>query len=117
MISASVLGIGVVVRVRIDAPVIRSTSRRAINTALCKPSEVRRNTHILNISVAPPDKNALKTIKPMTLEGCVVRISDVAAYIGKDIEDAIRLRFLTKENMDTLSDMAKAYDKMAINLI
>ena len=27
----------------------------------------------------------------MTLEGCVLRISDVIAYIGKDIDDAIRL--------------------------
>ena len=37
------------------------------------------------------EKSALKKISPMTLEGCVVRISDVIAYIGKDIEDAIRL--------------------------
>ena len=37
------------------------------------------------------DENTLKEIKPMTLEGCVVRISDIIAYIGKDIEDAIRL--------------------------
>ena len=27
----------------------------------------------------------------MTLEGCVVRISDIIAYIGRDLEDAIRL--------------------------
>ena len=37
------------------------------------------------------NKKVLKNLKPMTLEGCVVRISDVIAYIGKDIEDAIRL--------------------------
>lgn len=30
-----------------------------------------------------------KNIVPMTLEGCVVRISDIIAYIGRDIEDAI----------------------------
>lgn len=30
-----------------------------------------------------------KTIKPMTLEGCVVRLSDIIAYVGRDIEDAI----------------------------
>lgn len=30
-----------------------------------------------------------KKITPMTLEGCVVRISDIIAYIGRDIEDAI----------------------------
>lgn len=45
------------------------------------------------------DKNILKTIKPMTLEGCVVRISDVIAYIGKDIEDAIRLGIIEKEQI------------------
>ena len=28
---------------------------------------------------------------PMTLEGCVVRISDIVGYIGRDIEDAIML--------------------------
>ena len=37
------------------------------------------------------DKNRSKELKPMTLEGCVVRISDVIGYLGKDIEDAIRL--------------------------
>lgn len=37
------------------------------------------------------DKNSFKKYRPMTLEGCVVRISDVIAYIGRDIEDAIRL--------------------------
>ncbi len=53
--------------------------------------------------------------QPFTWEGCVVKLSDKIAYVGRDIEDAIRLRFLTKENIDSLSDMAKAYDKMAIN--
>lgn len=45
------------------------------------------------------DKDTLKIIKPMTLEGCVVRVSDIIAYIGKDIEDAIRL------NRISLSDI------------
>lgn len=36
--------------------------------------------------------SALKNVTAMTLEGCVVRVSDVIAYIGKDIEDAIRLK-------------------------
>lgn len=38
------------------------------------------------------NKEVLKKLSPMTLEGCVVRISDVIAYIGRDIEDAIRLK-------------------------
>lgn len=32
-----------------------------------------------------------KQITQMTLEGCVVRLSDVLAYIGRDIEDAIKV--------------------------
>lgn len=37
------------------------------------------------------DENKIKKIRAMTLEGCVVRISDIIGYIGKDIEDAQRL--------------------------
>ena len=33
----------------------------------------------------------------MTLEGCVVRISDVISYLGKDIEDAIMLGVLSPD--------------------
>jgi len=34
---------------------------------------------------------------PMTLEGCTVRIADVIAYLGQDIEDAIRLGFTQRD--------------------
>ena len=35
----------------------------------------------------------------MTLEGCVVRISDIISYLGRDIEDAIRLNFLKRSEL------------------
>lgn len=35
-----------------------------------------------------------KSLVPMTLEGCVVRISDLIGYLGRDIEDAIRLHLI-----------------------
>ncbi len=38
-------------------------------------------------------------IKPMTLEGCVVRISDIIAYIGRDIEDSIVLGKLKRDDI------------------
>ena len=41
----------------------------------------------------------IKKMIPMTLEGCVVRISDVIAYLGKDIEDAIRLNKFNAKNL------------------
>ncbi|MBN2460563.1 MAG: HD domain-containing protein [Candidatus Cloacimonetes bacterium] len=36
---------------------------------------------------------------PATLEGCVVRIADTIAYIGQDIEDAIRYRILKADEL------------------
>ena len=48
-------------------------------------------------------------LTPMTLEGCVVRFSDTVGYIGRDIEDAIRLKMirrdeLPRESTDVLGD-------------
>lgn len=35
------------------------------------------------------DAKVIKTLRPATLEGCVVRVSDMIAYIGKDRADAL----------------------------
>ena len=35
----------------------------------------------------------------MTLEGCVVRISDLIAYLGRDIEDGIRLNIIKQTDI------------------
>lgn len=45
------------------------------------------------------DKDANTSLIPMTLEGCVVRISDIISYLGRDIEDAIRLNFLKRSEL------------------
>ena len=45
------------------------------------------------------DINQNKKLRPMTLEGCVVRISDIISYIGKDVDDAIMLGMLKKEDI------------------
>lgn len=45
------------------------------------------------------DPNQVKKLKPMTLEGCVVRISDLIAYLGRDIDDAVRLKMLKREDI------------------
>lgn len=38
-------------------------------------------------------------IWPMTLEGCVVRMADTISYIGRDIEDAIRLGLINRKDI------------------
>ncbi len=47
------------------------------------------------------EESYTKNIKltPSTLEGCVVRISDLAGYLGKDIEDGLRLGIIKKEQI------------------
>lgn len=45
------------------------------------------------------DKEVIRQMRPMTLEGCVVRISDLIAYLGRDIDDAIRLKVLTRDEL------------------
>lgn len=45
------------------------------------------------------DQSSLKKLKPMTLEGCVVRISDMIAYLGRDIDDAVRLKIIKREDI------------------
>jgi dGTPase len=42
-----------------------------------------------------PDRN----IWPGTLEGCLVKLCDTASYIGRDIEDAVRLGILDREEV------------------
>ncbi len=36
---------------------------------------------------------------PMTLEGCVVRLCDTIGYIGRDIEDAIELQMIRRQDI------------------
>ncbi len=45
------------------------------------------------------DLDFASNLRPMTLEGCVVRISDMVAYLGRDIEDAVRLGILEIDNI------------------
>ncbi len=45
------------------------------------------------------DPSVLSKIRPMTLEGCVVRISDIVGYIGRDIEDAIKIGKISRKEI------------------
>ena len=46
------------------------------------------------------DKANVKRLVPATLEGCVVRISDIIAYLGKDRQDAERAKLNESESFD-----------------
>lgn len=40
-----------------------------------------------------------KRTYPSTLEGCVVRVADVISYIGRDIEDAIEVELISRDDL------------------
>lgn len=46
------------------------------------------------------DKQQIKKLMPSTLEGAVVRISDIIAYLGKDREDAARMNYVSENDYD-----------------
>ena len=59
------------------------------------------------------------TSPPATLEACVVRISDTIAYIGQDIEDAIRMGFLKRDELpiDAVHKLGSTNDEIMSTLI
>jgi dGTPase len=64
---------------------------------------------ILNNELDLKKNSPRHQLTPMTLEGCVVRMADTISYIGRDIEDAIRLGIikrseLPKESVHLLGD-------------
>jgi dGTPase len=52
---------------------------------------------------------------PATWEGCVVKLADKIAYIGRDIEDAISLGFLDGDQLEELKTLAAEGDDGALN--
>lgn len=44
------------------------------------------------------DPQTIGTLRPSTLEGCVVRVSDMIAYVGKDRQDAMKAGLLKDED-------------------
>lgn len=57
------------------------------------------NEFLTDLEKTFSEKDYSKKIVPMTLEASVVRIADVIAYIGRDIEDAIMLGDIKRENL------------------
>ena len=59
-----------------------------------------------------------KKIRPMTLEGSVVRLSDIIAYIGRDIEDAIIVGSIKREDVpNEITDILGNNNKDIVNTL
>lgn len=54
---------------------------------------------------------------PYTWEGCVVKIADKIAYLGRDIEDALLLKILTVSELKELTKIGRTYGDTKANEI
>jgi len=74
-----------------------------------EPIKKTKEKFLIEYEESYKSKEAIASMKPMTLEGCVVRISDLIAYLGRDIDDAIRMSLVKREDIpkyivETLGD-------------
>jgi dGTPase len=69
-----------------------------VHDQILKPQPLKTEKDLMDFINA---REAGETISmmPMTMEGCVVRITDTIAYIGQDIEDAIRIGLIKREDI------------------
>jgi dGTPase len=63
------------------------------------------------------NQESIGALVPSTLEGCVVRISDIIAYIGKDRQDAIRLGLLSDDDSFSNGTIGVSNAEMINNLV
>jgi dGTPase len=67
-----------------------------IHNQLLEPNR-SKSFETLNIELNKKKVSPETALIPMTLEGCVVRMADTISYIGRDIEDAIRLNIIKRD--------------------
>lgn len=78
----------------------RNVSLQTLDGVLCHNGEFAQQTLRLGsmpdfatldaaVEACTADEQEIKHLCPSTLEGCVVRVSDMIAYIGKDRQDAL----------------------------
>lgn len=64
-----------------------------------QPKKKRVEEFLKEYRDAYQDFTGKQVLIPMTLEGCVVRISDIISYVGRDIEDALTLNFIKRDDI------------------
>lgn len=69
-----------------------------IHNQVLKPHG-KKDFDTLAKEMARKKADAQYALMPMTIEGCVVRMADTVAYIGRDLEDAIRLNVIQRSDL------------------
>ena len=63
------------------------------------------------------EPDMIDRLRPCTMEGCVVRISDMIAYLGKDRQDAERAGLKMPAARGTLKTNSKIIGKLTCNIV
>ncbi|MGD9897624.1 MAG: deoxyguanosinetriphosphate triphosphohydrolase family protein [Calditrichaceae bacterium] len=64
------------------------------------------------------EQGDITDMMPATLEGCVVRLTDTIAYIGQDIEDAIRIGLIKRDDLpDDLRSVLGSYNGQIVETL
>ena len=83
-----------------------------------KPKTKTINDFLTDYNNCYTEKNYILTLVPMTLEGCVVRVSDIIGYLGRDIEDAEKIGMITKEDIPkSITEVLGNTNKDIVNTI
>ena len=86
----------------------RELTLQTLDGILCHDGEIHsqylrpdrnKDFEVFDRDLAEKSLNPAKELLPMTLEGCVVRLCDTIAYIGRDIEDAIELKLINRSDI------------------
>ena len=71
-----------------------------------------------DLNTSYKDKKIANTLLPMTLEACVVRISDIIGYIGRDLIDAIEINLIKKDDIPKeIKDVLGSSNKEIVNTL
>ena len=116
----------------LDRLVHRNISLQVLDGVLCHNGEMELSEYRprsvqsfadldARIEACYTDPDANKQQIPCTLEGCVVRVSDIIAYLGKDRQDAERLGLLERDttfaNDEIGTSNAEIINNMIVNII
>jgi dGTPase len=73
----------------------------------------------LDEQIAAKRRDSQTALIPMTLEGCLVRMADTVSYVGRDIEDAIRLGLIQRSDLppDIVGVLGDTNGSIVYNLV
>jgi dGTPase len=73
----------------------------------------------LDAEIVAKKSDPRTALMPMTLEGCLVRMADTVSYVGRDIEDAIRLGLIVRDDLpaESVAILGSTNGTIVFNLV